>query len=284
MHSVPATVAGRPSPRLLPQIRIFAAFVAAGFRRFSTYRQATFAGATTNVIFGFLKTYVLLAVAAGAGGLAAGYDRRQLVTFVWVGQGLLTVVLLWGWTDLADRIRTGDISTDLLRPVNPVLLYLGTDLGRAGFAVLSRFLPPVVIGALAFGLLVPKHWSTYLLFVVSTALAVVVSFAVRFLVNCTAYWLLDVGGLNVAYVVGSGVLTGLYFPLRFLPDWAVAALSLGTPFPSMFQVPLDIAVERVGPAQQLGWIGVQAAWAIGLLYLGHRVQRRAERKLVIQGG
>jgi ABC-type uncharacterized transport system permease subunit len=83
-----------------------------GFRRYATYRQATVAGAVTNTVFGLLRCYVLLAVAAGAGGLAAGYDSAQLATYVWVGQGLLAVVMLWGWSDLADRIRTGAVATD----------------------------------------------------------------------------------------------------------------------------------------------------------------------------
>lgn len=79
------------------------------FRRYSTYRQATLAGAFTNTVFGFLRCYVFLAVAAGAGGVAAGYRGAQLTTFVWVGQGLLAVVLFWGWTDLVERIRSGEV-------------------------------------------------------------------------------------------------------------------------------------------------------------------------------
>jgi ABC-2 type transport system permease protein len=110
-----------------------------GFRRYATYRQAIVAGSFTNIVFGFLRCYVLLAVAKGAaGGRAAGYDPEQLATFVWVGQGLLTVVGLWGWNDLSDRIRSGDIAADLLRPVHPVIGYLAPDLGRAGLAMLTR--------------------------------------------------------------------------------------------------------------------------------------------------
>jgi ABC-2 type transport system permease protein len=260
------------------------ALVTAGFRRYSTYRQATFAGAMTNTVFGFLRTYVLLAVAAGAGGVAAGYDREQLITFIWVGQGLIAVVLLWGWTDLADRVRTGDVSTDLLRPVHPVAQYLGIDLGRAGFMLLFRLVPPVLVGSLAFGLLLPRRWTTYPAIVASAFLAVVVSFAARYLLNSAAYWLMDLRGVNAFYTVGTGVLSGLYFPLRFLPGWAMAALTYGTPFPSVLQTPLDVYVERVDTPGQVGLIAVQLAWAVGLLALCGYVQRRAELKLVIQGG
>lgn len=75
----------------------FSALTWSGFRRYATYRQATVAGTFTNIVFGFLRCYVLLAVAASAaGGRPAGYDARQLAIYVWVGQGLLTVVAFWG--------------------------------------------------------------------------------------------------------------------------------------------------------------------------------------------
>lgn len=266
-------------------ITTFRALVWSGFRRYATYRQATIAGTFTNIVFGFLRCYVLLAVAAGAaGGVAAGYDQEQLATFVWVGQGLLSVVGIWGWTDLSDRIRTGDIAADLLRPVPPVTAYLAADLGRAMHAMLARFVPPLIVGLLFFPLAIPQRWQTAPLFVLSVLLAVIGSFACRFLVNATAYWLQDARGPIILWTLGSGVLAGLYFPLRLLPDWAVIALWTLTPLPGLLQTPLDVAVERDPPALQVGLVALQAVWAVIMLALARLVQRRAERKLVVQGG
>lgn len=280
--------ASAPDPRHADTsgyIRIFRALVASGFRRYSSYRQATLAGAFTNVVFGFLRCYVLLAVAAGVGaGLAAGYDARQLATFVWAGQGLLAVVLFWGWTDLADRIRTGDVASDLLRPVSPVVSYLAADLGRAAHALLTRFVPPVLVGPLFFELYLPGRWWTGPLFAVSMVLAVVMSFACRFLVNATAYWLQDARGVLVLWTLGSGLLAGLYFPLRFLPEPVSTALWLATPFPGLMQTPLDVLVERDPAVRQVALVLLQLIWAAGLLACCAAVQRRAERRLVVQGG
>ncbi|WP_232290103.1 ABC-2 family transporter protein [Micromonospora sp. ATCC 39149] len=254
-----------------------------GFRRYATYRQAALAGAVTNIVFGFLRCYVLLD-AAGAAGVAAGYDRAQIATFVWAGQGMLAVILLWGWTDLADRIRTGDVASDLLRPVHPVTSYLATDLGRAGWACVSRLLPSVLVGPIFFDVHLPARWSTVPLFVVSATVAVVLCFGCRFLVNATAYWLQDVRGPQLLWTLGSGVLAGLYFPLPFLPDGLFMALQLATPFPSLLQIPLDVLVERDPPGVQAGLVGVQVGWAVAILALCRLVQRRAERRLVVQGG
>jgi ABC-2 type transport system permease protein len=266
-------------------VTTFGALVWSGFRRYATYRQATVAGSFTNIVFGFLRCYVLLAVAAGAsGGRPAGYDREQLATFVWVGQGLLTVVALWGWTDLADRIRSGDVVAELLRPVNPVISYLAPDLGRAAHAVLTRFIPPFVVGAIFFDLYTPQRGFTVPLFAASVALAVVGSFGCRFLINSIAYWLHDARGPLMLWTLSSGVLAGLYFPLRFLPDWLAVTLWVATPMPGLLQTPLDVLIERDPPALQAGLVALQAVWAAILLTACRVVQRRAERKLVAQGG
>jgi ABC-2 type transport system permease protein len=263
----------------------FGALVGSGFRRYATYRQATIAGTFTNIVFGFLRCYVLLAVAAGAaGGRPAGYDVRQLASYVWVGQGLLTVVALWGWNDLAERIRSGDVAADLLRPVPPVTAYLAADLGRALHGMLTRFVPPLVVGLLFFPLATPHRWQTVPLFALSVLLAIVGSFACRFLVNATAYWLHDARGPLILWTLGSGILAGLYFPLRLLPDGLAVTLWVATPLPGLLQSPLDVLVERDNPALQAGLVALQAVWAAALLGLARLVQRRAERKLVIQGG
>jgi ABC-2 type transport system permease protein len=264
--------------------RAYLALAAAGFKRYATYRQATVAAAVTNTVFGFLRLAVLLAVLHSGRRTVAGYDEPQLATFVWAGQGLIGVVLLWSLPDLAERIRTGDVVTDLLRPIDPVWQLLAADLGRAGHAVITRFVVPVVVGALIFQLYVPKRMVTYLLFACAALLATIVCFGCRYLANAAAYWLLDARGPNTLWTLASGILGGLYFPVWFFPDAMAAALIVATPFPSVIQIPLDVLVERGSAALQLELLGVQAGWVVAILALCRWVQARGEHKLVIQGG
>jgi ABC-2 type transport system permease protein len=280
-----ASAARRFGHHATSRTQTFVALGAAGFRRYATYRQATLASAFTNSVFGFLRSFVLLATVAGTGvGVAGGYDSAQLVTYAWVSQGLIGTVALWGWTELGDRIRSGDVVADLLRPVHPVVSYLAVDLGRAAHATVTRFIVPIVVGAVFFQLYVPQRLTTYPLFVISAAVAVVVSFGGRFLLNSIAFWLLDLRGVNLIWLFATTVLSGLLFPLQFLPAPLATAVWLLTPFPSILMTPLDVLVERESTAGQVGLIGLQFVWAAALLALCAHVQRRAERRLVIQGG
>jgi ABC-2 type transport system permease protein len=254
--------------------------VRAGYRRHSTYLTASLAGLFTNTVFGLLRVAVLLAVVAQA-GTTAGYDAGAVAAFVWLGQGLLAVVLLWGDGELADRVRTGDVAIDLSRPWDLQLALLAGDVGRAGHAVVFRFAPQVVFGALVLPFRWPEHpVSTGLLFAASALLAVVISFALRFLLDLSAFWLLDARGVRAVYNSVGGVLAGLTVPLAFFPD-AVLGLLYATPFPALMQTPIDVFTERDGLPALLAH---QVLWAVALLALGRLVLARATRKLVVQGG
>jgi ABC-2 type transport system permease protein len=271
----------RRGPR---RARAYLALAGAGFRRHATYRQATFAAAVTNSVFGFLRCAIVFAVIDAGFRVVAGYDRAQLATFVWVGQGLIGTVLIWAPPDFADRIRTGDVVTDLLRPVDPVWHLLAVDLGRAGHAMFTRFVAPIAVGAVFSQLQAPRHLATYVLFALSLLMATIVCFGCRFLVNAAAYWLLDARGPQMGWTIASGFLGGLFFPVWFFPDAVAIALIAGTPFPSIIQLPLDVLLERGALAGQLALLAVQAGWVVIILALGRFVQRRGERKLVVQGG
>jgi len=267
-----------------PSGRAYLALAAAGFKRYATYREAMVAAVVTNTVFGFLRFAVMLAVLDAGARTVVGYSEPQLATFVWAGQGLIGVVLLWAPLDLAERIRSGDVVTDLLRPIDPVWQMLAADLGRAGYAAVTRFVGPVATGALVFQLYAPRRPVTYALFACSALMATVVCFGCRYLVNAAAYWLLDARGPNTFWTLTSGFLGGLYFPVWFFPDALAAVLIVLTPFPSVIQIPLDVLVERGSPGLQLALLGVQAGWVVAILALCHWVQARGERKLVIQGG
>ncbi|PRY43701.1 ABC transporter permease [Umezawaea tangerina] len=238
------------------------------------------AGTATNVVFGLLRVAVLLAaLGSTASGRIAGYDVAATVTYVWLGQGLLAFVVLWGDSALANRIRSGDVVVDLYRPWDLQTALLAEDLGRAAYCAVTRLVPPVVVGALLFPFRwpAPERWPV---FVVSAVLAVLVSFGMRFLVNASTFWLLDNRGVVALHGVGTGILCGLNVPLDFFPEWARFALWF-TPMPAIMQSPIDVFI---GHGSLWLVVGHQVFWAAALFGVGKVVLARAVRKVVVQGG
>ncbi|WP_407552819.1 ABC-2 family transporter protein [Streptomyces sp. Pv4-95] len=260
--------------------------VAAGsFRRYATYRMATAAGVFTNTVFGFIVAYAYLALWAERPHLG-GYDQAQALTFVWVGQALLAAVALLsggGLDELQERIRSGDIAVDLYRPADLQLWWLAGDLGRAALQLIGRGAVPLAVGALCFELALPGEVLTWCCFLFSVALAVVVSFALRYLVALASFWLLDGAGLAMISGLACMFFSGLVLPLRVFPGGFGEVAQL-LPWAAVLQVPADVLLgARTGGALAEG-LAFQTAWGVALLALGRLVQRAATRKVVVHGG
>jgi ABC-2 type transport system permease protein len=259
------------------------ALVRAGFARHARYRGAMIGGAITNSVFGLLRASIVGATIASAGGSLGGYAVASGVTYAWVTQALIAPLQLFGWTELADRVRSGDIAIDYARPVDLQVQYAAADLGRAAAVAVPRAVPPLVIGALAFGLAMPHGVLPYAAGAVSAVLALGISFGCRYLVNLLTFWLVDVRGVIGLYVTASNILCGLVVPVHWFPGWLLA-LARATPFPSMVQTPVDLFTGRTGGMDATGALAVQAAWLAGLIVAGQAVQRLGARTLVVQGG
>src|SRR6476620_6769989 len=255
------------------------------FRRYATYRAATLAGVFTNSVFGVIYSFAYIALWQ-ANPTAGGYDQQDAVTYVWLGQALLMAIALWGGgstDDLAERVRTGDVAIDLYRPVGLVGWYLASDLGRAAYHLLTRGLGPTVIGYVVFDIALPSSPLTALAFAVSLVLAVVVSFAIRFRVASTAFWLLDQSSVKVMSGAFAIFFSGMMLPLVLFPGW-LGTLAQALPWSAIIQVPNDVWLGQYDGWALLGALGFQALWVVLLLGLCEAVLRAATRKVVVQGG
>ena len=249
------------------------------FLRISTYRAATAAGVFTNTVFGFLRVYILLAVLDARPGLA-GYDEADIATYTFVTQGLLATVYSFAADEIAERVRTGEIVGDLYRPVDFQGYWLASDVGRFAFQLLFRGIPPVVLGSLVFDLALPADVGTWLAFLTSVCVALIVSFGIRYVASLSAFWLLDTRGVWQMTAVVSMFLAGMMVPLGFLPH-DIAQVVLWLPFAAISQLSIDVLLGHADVAPVLAR---QAMWAVALIVLGRVVTRRAFRKVVVQGG
>jgi ABC-2 type transport system permease protein len=261
----------------------FWALARAGFRRSSTYRAATLAGIFTNSIFGFFGVAILLAALEAGGGEIAGYTRTDAITYTWITQGLIGTLAVWGWVDLATRIQTGDIVTDLQRPVDLQFMYLSEDYGRGAYQFLARGIPPFLVGMAFYTLTFPSGLGQWCAFAISITLAIAVSFGLRFIVNLLAFWVLDWRGIqNLSQAIVT-VASGFVVPLAFFPE-PLERLLMVLPWASLVQVPVDIFLgKRTGVTLASG-LALQCFWALALLLIGRVILQRATLRVVVQGG
>ena len=252
-----------------------------GWRRYAAYPWATAAGVFTNTVFGFIQIYILFALYQHRTHVGS-YDSRDSATYVWLAQCLIMTVYIFGWQELALRVRDGSIATDLARPLDPLRYWLAFDLGRAPYHLIFRGIPPFVVGALIFDLRYPSPLQA-LAFVASLELAVVVRLGIRFHYNSTSFWLLDIRGVMTMTITLSLFLSGMVLPLTFFPS-TLRTIAHALPFAAVMQTPIDVWLGKREGLSLVGALGLQALWALVLLGLCRLALRRGTRKLVIQGG
>jgi ABC-2 type transport system permease protein len=248
------------------------------------YRTENLAGLVTNTFFGYLRGAIFLAVYQGqATASIAGYDVQAAVSYMWITQAMIMIVALWGWWEVEETIRTGDVVSDLSKPFSYLGFWLARDLGRAAYYLVFRGVPVLLVGQVLFGLHWPSSVEAWLVFVVSVLLAVAISFGWRFLLNVSALWTTDARGLGSVASAATMFLGGFVVPIRYFPEW-LQPLALALPFASITQTPADLFVERIVGFEVLGLLAVQLAWAVALLALAQLATVAATRRVVIQGG
>jgi ABC-2 type transport system permease protein len=264
-------------------VRVHALIAGYAFRRFATYRGAMIGGITANTVFGFIQAAILTAVWRQH-PVINGYDVSDAVTYTFLGQALIAPMAVFGGgIDLSERIRTGDVATDLFRPVDFQAYWLSQDLGRAAFSFLGRGIVPFTAGALVFHLHIPSDATVWAAFALATMFGLLVSFALRYLVALTTFWLLDERGVSGMTTTVALLFSGMTLPLVLFPGW-LGSLAQILPWSAMVQVPADVFLGQPGGGTLGRSFAFEAGWAAALLLAGRALSQVARRRVVAQGG
>lgn len=263
-------------------MRLFWEITWLSIRRHFTYRAATFAGLMTNFFFGLLRASVMLAL-YGARQEIVGMTVQDAITFTGLTQAVIAILSIFSWYEIGKSVYSGQISSDLLKPINYFLYWLAQDLGRALVNLVLRGLAIMGLYALVFDISFPESASAWLSLVLAIILAWVTSFSFRFLVNLFAFWSPDARGYMRFFFSLSWFLSGFLMPMRFLPQWFVQLCYL-TPFPHMVNTIVEVYLGLLTEDQIISALFAQTIWIVILVGASQLMLRAGVRRLVIQGG
>jgi ABC-2 type transport system permease protein len=153
-----------------------------------TYRFANWAGLFTNTFFLFFRAYALRACYEGRleiGGLTAA----DIVAYVTVSQALLMVIPQWGRIGLSANVRSGQIATDLTRPIDLLQTVLAVRAGVSVYYTFARFFPLMLLGAAVGFVSWPDRVAGAFGFVVSVGLGAWLANLILLLIETSSFWL-----------------------------------------------------------------------------------------------
>jgi ABC-2 type transport system permease protein len=263
-------------------MRLFWEITYLALRRQLTYRAAMWAGLATNVFFGLLRAFVIIALYGGRGEVA-GLSIQDAITYTALSQAVIAYLSIFGWWDVMESVNSGEVAADMLRPMSYLRFWLAADLGRALVNMVLRGATVLLLYSIVIKLTLPATLWQWVAFFPALLLSWLVSFGWRFIINLAAFWTPNARGIGRFGFGIVWVLSGFYMPLTLYPDW-FRLFCEATPFPAMVSTPLQVFLGQLHGADLLWALLNQTLWAIALLVLAHLVLQHGLRRLVIQGG
>lgn len=260
-------------------LRFYFEVARVAYRRQLIYRWANLAGLFTNCFFCIIISSVMIAL-YHARSVTVGYNLYDALSYTWLTQAMIMVVLPFGWTDLMLTIRTGEVVADLSKPCDFFLYWFSRELGRAVYYFFFRGLPTYIVGWLIFGLASGSNW---LLFLGCLILGAMAGAVFRVFLNLAAFWIVEARAVIVFGTTIAQFLSGAYVPVPFFPAW-LAVLATWLPFNSMMNAPAQIFLGKLNGPSLFFVLALQIGWLLLSILVVRQITSLATRRVVVQGG
>ncbi len=271
-------------------LRGYVALGSARLRAMLQYRAVALAALATQVFWGLLRLMILDGF-YGSAPEASDFSNVHFVSYVWLGQALFGLFPLSVDPQASERIQSGTVAYELLRPLdlyaNWAISAIGWRIGRTVFRAAPLVLFAMVLlplfGRPEWALRAPADAAAALGFAAGISLAVLTGAAITLLGQAIMLRTLSSTGWNALVPGVAWVCSGMVVPLPYLPEWAQAVLEL-MPFAGLIDTPFRIYSGHLAGAAAVQALAIQATWVVALTAGGHRLLARGLRKVVIQGG
>ncbi|MCX5238595.1 ABC-2 family transporter protein [Streptomyces prunicolor] len=218
-------------------------------------------------------------------GTTAGLTRDQAVTYAVMAvlaSRLRELDQRSGRDAVLQHMHFGTIIYWYLRPLPPQRYYALRAFGEQMYGLAWALAGYVV--CLATGVVEPpKSPAVAGVFALSMLLGQLVLYYVMLLIDQLCFWTLRNGAAMLILIFAQNLLSGVYAPLWFFPDWFIT-MSRFLPFQATLSVPLSIYVGRVPLSDAGAQLALQAVWVASLALFTRFLWRRAARRVVAQGG
>jgi ABC-2 type transport system permease protein len=280
MNAVGATVATGVG-RLRGMADLYATVARAGVQEQFQYRAANYLYMVGMVVEPIVYLVVWSTVAEASGGQVGGYTAGGFAAYfiVWTLVRNMNIVFTpYGWEF---RIREGQLSGMLLRPVHPIHYDLAYFAGWK-VVVILLWVPLAALLTLLFRPTLDPNLAQVATFLVAIWGAYVIRTALLFLLGMITLWTTRVAAIFELYFTLELLLSGRLVPMDLMPDW-VLRISDVLPFRSTFGFPIEALVADLSGPQLVRGLMTQGFWIVVSSLLAWVVWRRAIRRYTAVG-
>lgn len=249
------------------------------------YRLAALASMFPRLLFGTVMIMVFKTFYQSSSATQP-ISYAQTVTYVWLGQALLSVQPWNGDPEVMSMIRSGNIAYELCRPLSLYNYWFARAISLRTAPTLLHVVPTILFAAL-----LPTEYSlkapTSLAAVGSALLllvgAILISCAITNLMSIAT--LFSIAGEGIVRLVPALVIlcSGSVIPIPLFPPMIQRILHF-LPFSGIVDTPQRFYVGVSSPTELLPFFLHQLIWTMILVLAGQWLLTRAMKRVVVQGG
>ncbi len=201
-------------------------------------------------------------------------------------------------SDLGNRVISGNISIDLIRPINFFSYLLYKKIGNIVFNIIFSILPLVIIAIFVFKINTNIEVETLFYFIISIIITFFLVYIFEFIVGLASFFTNQIFGVSLLKSALVNILAGITIPLSYYPE-SLKYILFNLPFQAMYYIPVGIytnfydikysfiqlILNKIGLNNTIiNLIIEQIIWLIIISILGFMCWSKAKKRLVIQGG
>ncbi len=264
--------------------------LAAAYRttmRISVLQQIQYRGANYFYMVGMVAEPVIYLVvwstiARAHGGAIEGYTPGTFAAYyiVWTLVRNMNIVFTpygWEW-----RIKDGQLSGELLRPLHPIHFDLGYFAGWK-LVVILLWVPIAAVLSLAFHPELHPTVTQVVVFFVAIWGAYLIRSLNLWLLGMITFWTTRGSAVFEAYMVAELLLSGRLVPMKLMPGW-VQGVAWALPFRWTFGYPITALVGPIDNGELFAGLAMQALWIVVGALAVRVVWRRGVRRFSAVGG
>ncbi len=255
------------------------------FLKLLAYRFRYFTGIITYLLFVSVHYFIWKAVYQDGDSTLVinGFTFSEMVTYITIGWIARSLYFSDIDEEIAQLVRTGQVSIYLLRPVHFHGIMLSEAFGGLLFRLSLFTLPISFVLLLLYPVALPYSFTHGVFFIIATAISFFVFAEINFLLGLVCFASKSIEGIMRAKYFFIQLFSGLLLPIAFFPDWIRGYIEL-LPFKLIAATPLEIYLGKRNGYELYWTLAEMTAWGIGLFLLSEILWKYAFKRLSIQGG
>lgn len=252
------------------------------FKKSFIYRANSY----TNILAAIIQLVIQISIwmsLYGTNTVHNGISISAMITFVVITRIVMSLTNSTVGGKISEKINQGTIAIDFVKPINMRWAYFAEDLGSNLYNLLFTITPICIITILFIDIIIPKDFSTTILFIISIVLGVILMYYIHYVLGLCCFWLESCWGIDFLKQGLMELFGGTYVPLWYYPT-ILYNISVFLPFRYICFDPIQMYIQNYSPKKCMLVLGCQFFWILILIIVERVVYKLARKRLSIVGG